>query len=70
MTKLSLVEVPFDEQSIKLLAEYVRKSRYLKELDISSNRCLPHNLMPLLEALADNTKLRSLSMAFNCLTEG
>ena len=35
--RLGLVSVSFDEVSIAVLCEYIEKSRYLEELDLSWN---------------------------------
>ena len=67
--KLALVAVNFNEESIEELCDFVATSRYLEELDLSWNQLQPNQMMPILETLSVNIRLKSVNLSWNLLVQ-
>ena len=63
LIKLGLNCFQFDELIFSKVTQLVNESLYLKELDLSNCHVRPRVLADLIDSLATNTSLKSLSLA-------
>ena len=67
--KLALVNLQHSERSFDSVIEFVNRSSYLKELDLSWSNVRPVIMLRLLKEISENSSLVSLNLAFNKLLE-
>ena len=67
--KLALVNLQHSERSFDSVIEFVHRSSYLKELDLSWSNVRPVIMLRLLKEISENSSLVSLNLAFNKLLE-
>eukprot|EP00347_Sterkiella_histriomuscorum_P014450 403360819 len=66
--KLALVNAGLNDQSIKILVDFLKSSR-LTDLDISWNGLKPQNLLDFIQTIGENRQLSYLNIAWNNIIE-
>lgn len=65
----SLVKMQLGKTSLDKIADFVKESQYLEELDLSWNNFLPLDFGHFFNVLSRNLTLRSLNLSCNTLVD-
>ena len=66
---LSLVRMQLSKISLDKVADFVKESQYLEDLDLSWNNFLPLDFGHLINVLSRNLTLRSLNLSCNTIVD-
>lgn len=66
---LSLVRMQLSKISLDKVADFVKESQYLEDLDLSWNNFLPLDFGHLFNVLSRNLTLRSLNLSCNTIVD-